>query len=39
MSESKKGEKIDFALKIDGKISILIEAKPISMALGFNQMS
>ena len=35
----KKGEKIDFALKIDGKISILIEAKPISMALGFNQMS
>lgn len=35
----KKGEKIDFALKIDGKVTILIEAKPISMALGFNQVS
>lgn len=35
----KKGEKIDFALKIDGKVTILIEAKPISMSLGFNQVS
>lgn len=30
----KKGEKIDFALKINGKVTILIEAKPVSMALG-----
>ena len=36
---TKKGEKVDFALKIDGKIAILIEAKPISMALGGNQHS
>lgn len=36
---TKKGEKIDFALKIDGKVAVLIEAKPISMALGFNQVS
>ncbi len=36
---TKKGEKIDFALKIDGKVAILIEAKPISMALGYNQVS
>lgn len=35
----KKGEKIDFALKIDGKIAILIEAKPISMSLGSSQFS
>ncbi len=35
----KKGEKIDFALKIDGKTTILIEAKPISMALGTAQYS
>jgi len=35
----KKGEKIDFALKIDGKIQILVEAKPISMSLGSAQYS
>lgn len=35
----KKGEKVDFALKIDGKVSVLIEAKPISMSLGSAQYS
>lgn len=35
----KKGEKVDFALKIDGKVSVLIEAKPISMSLGTAQFS
>lgn len=35
----KKGEKIDFAIKMNGKISILIEAKPISTALGNAQYS
>lgn len=35
----KKGEKVDFALKIDGKPVILIEAKPISAALGSVQHS
>ncbi|SOC19196.1 type I restriction endonuclease [Rhodobacter maris] len=35
----KKGEKIDFALKIGGKPAILVEAKPISMALGSAQYS
>jgi len=35
----KKGEKIDFALKIAGKPAILVEAKPISMALGSAQYS
>ncbi|MES2434623.1 MAG: type I restriction enzyme HsdR N-terminal domain-containing protein [Pseudomonadota bacterium] len=35
----KKGEKIDFAIKIDKKIAILIEAKPISMSLGTAQYS
>jgi hypothetical protein len=35
----KKGEKIDFAIKIDGKISILVEVKPISMSLGNAQFS
>ena len=37
----KKGEKVDFAIKIDGKVNILVEAKPISMSLGsaqFNQL-
>lgn len=29
----KKGEKVDYAIKIDGNIRILIECKPISMAL------
>jgi len=36
---TKKGEKVDFALKINGHISILVEAKPISMNLGSNQHS
>jgi hypothetical protein len=35
----KKGEKIDFALKIGGKTSVLIEVKPISMPLGTAQYS
>lgn len=30
----KKGEKVDFALRIKGHLSALIEVKPISMALG-----
>ena len=37
----KKGEKVDFALKIDGKTTILIEVKPITSSLGsvqFNQL-
>ncbi len=36
---TKKGEKVDFALKIDGKIAMLIEAKPISAKLGEVQYS
>lgn len=39
MSESKKGEKVDFAIKIDGKISMLVEVKPISSKLGDTQFS
>lgn len=35
----KKGEKIDFALMIDGKLSVLIEVKPITMSLGNAQYS
>lgn len=38
---TKKGEKVDFAVKIDGKIAMLIEAKPASVKLGdtqFNQL-
>ncbi|PTE15777.1 restriction endonuclease [Fuscovulum blasticum DSM 2131] len=35
----KKGEKIDFAIKIGGKIQILVEVKPISTALGSAQYS
>lgn len=35
----KKGEKIDFAIKIGGKTSVLIEVKPISMPLGSAQFS
>ena len=35
----KKGEKVDFVVKINGKLSILIEAKPISMSLGSAQYS
>lgn len=35
----KKGEKVDFALKIDGKISMLVEVKPISAKLGQTQYS
>ncbi len=35
----KKGEKIDFAVNIGGKPAILIEVKPISMALGTAQYS
>jgi predicted type IV restriction endonuclease len=35
----KKGEKIDFAIRINGKIAILLEAKPISMSLGSAQYS
>jgi predicted type IV restriction endonuclease len=36
---TKKGEKIDFAIKIDGKTIALIEVKPISMSLGAAQYS
>lgn len=35
----KKGEKIDFAIKVDGEIAILVEVKPISMKLGDAQYS
>jgi hypothetical protein len=35
----KKGEKIDFAIKIGGKTVALIEVKPISMPLGSAQYS
>ena len=35
----KKGEKVDFVLKIDGRLSVLIEVKPISMTLGSAQYS
>ncbi len=35
----KKGEKIDFAINIDGKPAILIEVKPINMPLGTAQYS
>lgn len=35
----KKGEKVDFAIKIDGKISMLVEVKPISSKLGDTQFS
>jgi predicted type IV restriction endonuclease len=35
----KKGEKVDFVLKIDGKLAILMEVKPVSMALGAAQYS
>lgn len=37
----KKGEKIDFAIKVDGRTAILIEVKPIHMSLGtaqYNQL-
>lgn len=36
---TKKGEKVDFAVKIDGKLAMLIEAKPIGSQLGKNQTS
>lgn len=35
----KKGEKVDFAIKIDGKIAMLIEVKPVSARLGDTQYS
>lgn len=35
----KKGEKVDFAIKIDGKIAMLIEVKPIYSKLGDTQFS
>lgn len=35
----KKGEKIDFALRMGGRVAVLIEVKPISMALGWAQYS
>lgn len=35
----KKGEKVDFALRIDGRPQILVEVKPISMPLGNAQFS
>jgi hypothetical protein len=33
----KKGEKVDYAIKIDGKIAMLVEAKPIGSKLGDTQ--
>lgn len=36
---TKKGEKVDFAVRIDGKIAMLIEAKPIGTKLGDAQYS
>lgn len=36
---TKKGEKVDFAIKIDGKIAMLVEAKPINSKLGDTQFS
>lgn len=36
---TKKGEKVDFAIKINGKISMLVEAKPIGSKLGDAQYS
>ena len=35
----KKGEKVDFVLKLEGKLAVLIEVKPISMSLGSAQYS
>ena len=35
----KKGEKVDFALRISGRLTILIEVKPITMSLGAAQYS
>ena len=35
----KKGEKVDFALHISGKLTVLIEVKPITMSLGAAQFS
>lgn len=35
----KKGEKVDFAIKLDGKVAALVEVKPISMPLGTAQYS
>jgi hypothetical protein len=34
---TKKGEKVDFAVKIDGKIAMLVEAKPINTRLSDTQ--
>jgi predicted type IV restriction endonuclease len=36
---TKKGEKVDFAIKIDGQIAMLVEAKPINCKLGDTQFS
>lgn len=36
---TKKGEKVDFAIKIKGEIAILVEVKPISTSLGNAQYS
>lgn len=36
---TKKGEKVDFVIKIDGKVSMLVEAKPIGSRLGDVQYS
>lgn len=36
---TKKGEKVDFALNIDGDSRILIEVKPITSTLGSTQYS
>jgi hypothetical protein len=36
---TKKGEKVDYVVKIDGKVAMLVEAKPIGSKLGDAQFS
>ena len=36
---TKKGEKVDYAIFRDGKVAILLECKPISVALNVNHAS
>lgn len=35
----KKGEKVDFAIKVDGRVSILVEVKSVSVKLGASQFN
>lgn len=36
---TKKGEKVDYAIRVDGKISLLIECKPSTQALNLKHAS